>query len=118
MSDHGFQSTFLKIIADPLGSLPSPFPEQFLVGVDEQQLDLEKGYPSYYFGKFYPDGVWWYYLVGVPAKEQLAFSFGLAILVFGFGTLLAMLAEMPTGDVLIDNNLRALRCAGLQLPSS
>ena len=40
--------------------LPSPFPEQYLLGIDEQQLDMERGYPTYLLGTWYPDGSWWW----------------------------------------------------------
>jgi hypothetical protein len=56
----------------PLRELPSPFPKQFLIGIDEQQIDLENGYPTYVRGTWYSDGIWWYYLFGVAAKENLA----------------------------------------------
>ena len=54
------------------GSLPCPLPGQFIVGIDEQQLDLERGIRTYVLGRWYPEGIWWYSWVGLAIKEQMA----------------------------------------------
>ncbi|WP_430450687.1 hypothetical protein [Rhodopirellula europaea] len=77
LQDHNFKSQRMISLSQPFAQLPSPFPQQFLIGIDEQQLDIENGIPTYFCGVEYPDGVWWYYLVGTIAKEQIAFAFGL-----------------------------------------
>lgn len=92
LKEHSFQSERMVRLTDSVNSLPSPFPKQFLVGIDEQQLDLERGYPTYVLGEWYPDGAWWYYLAGLLIKEQIVFTVGLAFLVAGGLSLL-----MPTG---------------------
>ncbi len=73
MEDHSFASSSMKSLGSALGKIPSPFPEQYLIGIDEQNLFLERGVPTYFAGKVYPEGMWWYYLVGVFAKEQVVF---------------------------------------------
>jgi len=94
LGEHQFQSSRLTQWISPtqygdvidhetrpwLASLPSPFPKQFLVGIDEQQIDLERGHPTYVSGVWYPDGVGWYYIFGLIAKEQLVFLFGLIMI--------------------------------------
>ncbi len=81
MQDHPFVSEMFRSLAARLGGLPSPLPKQYLMGIDEQQLFIEKGVPSYFAGTFYPEGMWWYYVVGVFAKEQLAFLVVCVVLV-------------------------------------
>ncbi len=83
LKQHVFQSHTLVALTEGVGWLPSPFPKQFLVGIDEQQLDLEHGLPTYFMGHWYPRGMWWYYLAGLLAKEQLVFSLGLIAMMFG-----------------------------------
>ena len=95
LSDHGFQSKrFLAIMGSKettepqqeynwLDACPSPFPKQFLVGVDEQQCHVELGVPTYFSGKRYDDGIYWYYAAGLLVKEQLVFVLGIPFLVLG-----------------------------------
>lgn len=78
LGKHNFQSSSLEKFNDNSGStinqatgwLISPFPKQYLLGIDEQTLDLEMGFPSYLLGRWYPDGIWYYYLIGYPIKEH------------------------------------------------
>ena len=89
LKDHQFRSQRFSAWVQPdqlqsgeasiLGHLRSPLPKQFLVGIDEQQLDLEQGFPTYILGQWYPDGVWWYYLLGLLIKEQSIFMVGLTL---------------------------------------
>ncbi len=83
LGDHRFESSRMLSLSEPLAALPSPLPKQFLIGIDEQQLDLEGGVPTYFSGQWYPEGMWWYYLVGLLAKEQMAFGAGLLLLCAG-----------------------------------
>lgn len=83
LGDHRFQSSRMISLSEPLAALPSPLPKQFLIGIDEQQLDLEGGVPTYFSGQWYPEGMWWYYLVGLLAKEQVAFGAGLLFVCAG-----------------------------------
>lgn len=64
LSDNRFAGT-------PLGSLPVPLPRDYLVGIDFQKRDFEKGRWSYLRGDFRHGGWWYYYvyafIVKVPA---------------------------------------------------
>lgn len=78
---YGFAGIFKPVASLPLMSeslkffdgwrIPSLLPAQLIVGIDEQLLDVEQGYPTYVAGTWYPDGVWWYYLFGLLAKTQV-----------------------------------------------
>ncbi len=65
-----------------ISRLRSPFPSQFLIGIDEQMLDLERGYPTYVLGTWYPRGIWWYYCVGILIKEQPLFLLSMVIALY------------------------------------
>lgn len=55
-----------------LGSLPAPFPEDYILGVDIQQRDFEDiGRTSYLAGEFRDRGWWYYYLYGLTVKVPL-----------------------------------------------
>lgn len=70
-----------------IGSLPSPFPEEFVVGIDRQQSDFINGLPSYAAGQRSPHGWWWFYLysmaVKLPTGTWLAIVVALAYWVSG-----------------------------------
>jgi hypothetical protein len=51
-----------------LGILRSPFPEQFVLGLDRQQLDFETGMSSYARGQRSSHGWWWFYLYSMLVK--------------------------------------------------
>ena len=86
---HYFQSERMQSLLGNswLMDVPSPFPRMFLIGIDEQQLDLERGYDTYVNGHWYREGLWWYYVFGIAAKESLVG--------------LLMMAVMPIGAVLL-----------------
>lgn len=68
----------------PLGAIPAPLPEQFLIGFDLQKLDAEgvplkffdpaapddewTGYPVYLDGEIRQQGWWYYYLAAAAYK--------------------------------------------------
>lgn len=55
-----------------LGTLPLPFPEQYLAGIDLQQKDFEEyGRPSYLRGTWQDEGWWYYYIYAVSIKTPL-----------------------------------------------
>jgi hypothetical protein len=54
-----------------LGTIPVPLPEQFVLGFDTQQIDFEKGKPSYLFGQHAKHGWWHYYLAALTVKEPI-----------------------------------------------
>jgi hypothetical protein len=53
------------------GTIPMPFPEQFILGFDTQRIDFEKGMPSYLFGVHAGHGWWYYYVVALAVKEPI-----------------------------------------------
>jgi hypothetical protein len=54
-----------------LRRLPSPFPKQFMLGIDDQQCDLEMGYPAYLLGTWYEGNAWWWFFPAYFLKEQV-----------------------------------------------
>jgi len=55
-----------------LGSIPVPFPENYLQGIDVQQRDFEHyGHPSYLRGHWQDHGWWYYYLYAAAIKIPL-----------------------------------------------
>jgi len=62
-----------------LGQIPLPFPKCYVLGIDLQRADFERGMQSYLFGEWSERGWWYYYLVGLALKVPLG-TWGLAIL--------------------------------------
>jgi len=56
-----------------LGKLPVPFPEQYILGIDFQKREFERGYMSYLCGNWKHGGWWYYYIYGLIVKEPLGF---------------------------------------------
>ncbi len=54
-----------------LAGLPVPFPESYILGIDQQKSDFELGLPSYLRGKWQHGGWWYYYLYGLAIKVPL-----------------------------------------------
>jgi hypothetical protein len=54
-----------------VGSVPVPFPRNFVSGIDVQKSDFEKGLWSYLGGEWRRQGWWYYYLYGVAVKWPL-----------------------------------------------
>jgi hypothetical protein len=55
-----------------LADFPSPFPSNYLLGIDLQQKDFEHyGRPSYLGGEWRDHGWWYYYLYAVAIKVPL-----------------------------------------------
>lgn len=59
--------------------IPSPFPTDFLRGIDAQRLDFELGMSSYLLGKWADHGWWYYYLYALAVKVPLG-TWGLIVL--------------------------------------
>jgi len=55
-----------------LGHLPVPFPKNYLLGIDIQQMDFETGRLSYLHGEWRDHGWWYYYLYAAAIKVPLA----------------------------------------------
>lgn len=70
-----------------IGSLPSPLPTEFVVGIDMQQSDFINGLPSYAAGQRSRRGWWWFYLysmlVKLPTGTWLAIAVALIYWVSG-----------------------------------
>ena len=54
-----------------LGTLPVPLPADFVLGIDTQRCDFERGLPSYFRGQWADHGWWYYYLYALLIKEPL-----------------------------------------------
>jgi hypothetical protein len=54
-----------------LGSLRIPLPANYVQGIDTQQIDFERGVPSYLRGQWADHGWWYYYLYALAIKEPL-----------------------------------------------
>lgn len=121
LSQHHFRSDLLSWLNDTssgdapssavsrlVGQLPSPLPAQFLIGIDEQQAAVENGRAAYVDGRWYPEGVWWYYVYGLLAKEQLAVWIGAVILAIVFAVSLIRRKRLPPTGELRDKDVSAL----------
>lgn len=53
-------------------NLPVPFPEDFILGIDQQRLDLETPHPVFVAGTMRARGTWWYYLYALFVKEPVS----------------------------------------------
>ena len=98
LGDFEFVSASLSggdVLADPnetrnyfrgswLGAVPVPVPADFIVGIDQQMRDFDRGKPSYLLGEHSDRGWWYYYLVALAFKVPLG-TWVLAILsIWGF----------------------------------
>jgi len=54
-----------------LGQVPVPVPRDYVLGMDIQKNDFEKGRPSYLRGEWRDRGWWYYYLYGLAIKVPL-----------------------------------------------
>jgi hypothetical protein len=53
------------------GAIPVPLPANYLLGIDEQVSDFERGKWSYLNGVWKPRGWWYFYLYGFLLKEPI-----------------------------------------------
>lgn len=53
------------------GKLPVPLPEQYLMGIDVQKHDFERGHGSYFRGQWYDHGFWYYYVYALAVKVPI-----------------------------------------------
>ena len=54
-----------------LGSLPVPFPKNYIQGLDAQKFDFESGLRSYLRGRWRDRGWWYFYFYGLSIKIPL-----------------------------------------------
>lgn len=52
----------------PLSSTPTPFPRDYILGIDQQRRDFEVNRACFVLGEWRRSGVWWYYAVGLLVK--------------------------------------------------
>jgi dolichyl-phosphate-mannose-protein mannosyltransferase len=67
------------------GWLPVPLPRDFVIGLDEQQVDVERGeFSNYLRGQWSASGWWWYFLWALAVKWTipLLFLVGLRFVLF------------------------------------
>jgi hypothetical protein len=62
-----------------LAYIPMPFPSNYIIGIDRQRLDFERGLPSYLHGIHNQHGWWYYYLYALLVKIPLG-TIGLFLL--------------------------------------
>lgn len=82
--DHHWQGN--RFESSWLGTLPVPVPRDFLLGIDIQRRDFERGYVerawwSYWNGEWKPGGWWYYYVAGFLLKEPVGLWLLLALLI-------------------------------------
>lgn len=56
-----------------LAAIPVPLPVNYVLGIDRQKVDFERGFPSYLRGEWRDHGWWYYYLYGLLVKEPAGF---------------------------------------------
>ena len=54
-----------------LAEVPVPLPKNYVLGIDRQKWDFERGLPSYLRGQWADHGWWYYYLYALAIKEPL-----------------------------------------------
>lgn len=56
-----------------LGKIPVPLPHDYVIGLDVQKYDFERGKWSYLLGEHKLGGWWYYYFVALGVKEPLGY---------------------------------------------
>ena len=78
-----------RFAASWLGDIPIPLPKDYLMGIDRQKWDFERGLPSYLRGEWADHGWWHYYIYALAIKLPLgtwcmiALAIGVTIFVRG-----------------------------------
>jgi hypothetical protein len=54
-----------------IGAIPVPLPKNYVLGIDQQKRDFERGFRSYLRGDWRHRGWWYYYLYGLAIKVPL-----------------------------------------------
>ncbi|HUY32969.1 MAG TPA: glycosyltransferase family 39 protein [Pirellulales bacterium] len=65
-----------------LGAPPVPLPAHYVLGIDVQRRDFERGMPSYLRGEWRQGGWWYYYLYALAIKVPLG-TWALVLLAIG-----------------------------------
>jgi hypothetical protein len=75
-----------------LGTVPVPFPANYLLGIDVQRYDFEKGKWSYLRGVQHEGGWWYYYLYAMAVKMPMG-----TLLLFALTCILKVTAPWRAG---------------------
>ncbi|HUY32584.1 MAG TPA: glycosyltransferase family 39 protein [Pirellulales bacterium] len=67
----GLPSVGNRFATSPFARIPVPLPRNYVVGIDIQRCDFERGMPSYLRGEWRPRGWWYWYLYAVALKVPL-----------------------------------------------
>lgn len=70
-AEHGTSPGSNRFAGTYLGGLPVPLPRSYVMGIDRQQGDFERGLWSYLRGEWRLHGWWYYYLYALAIKEPL-----------------------------------------------
>lgn len=58
-----------RFVGNPLAWLPVPLPRDYILGIDQQKQDLERGKgPAYLCGEFSDSGWWYYHIYAIAIK--------------------------------------------------
>ena len=72
-----------------LGAIRVPLPQNYVMGIDRQKWDFERGMSSYLRGEWADHGWWWYYGYALAIKEPLGtwclIALAMGATVFGRG---------------------------------
>jgi 4-amino-4-deoxy-L-arabinose transferase-like glycosyltransferase len=110
LKDYQFASVLLAGRGQPEGelgnrfshswfaSVPIPLPENYILGVDAQRLDFERGLWSYLRGEWRHGGWWYYYLYAISIKEPLGLW---ALCASAAGSLLTKLARWRQSEEIV-----------------
>ena len=79
-----------------LGHVPVPVPRNYLLGIDQQKLDFERGFQSYLRGQWKHGGWWYYYAYGFLVKEPLGF-----LVLFGIAAALSVRQGLGWNEVFL-----------------
>jgi hypothetical protein len=60
-----------RFVGTLLERFPVPFPKDYLLGIDQQKADFERGGESYLLGEWAGRGWWYYYTVALLVKTPL-----------------------------------------------
>ncbi|TWU16004.1 hypothetical protein Poly21_32090 [Allorhodopirellula heiligendammensis] len=118
LGEHGFFSDTLSPEGEPvpsltgnrfrgtlLANLPTLVPAQYLLGLDRQQYDFDRGLSSYAWGSNHSRSWWWFYLysmmVKLPVGTWLAIGVGLVATVRRFQHFDQSIALATTSAMLI-----------------
>lgn len=104
LRSHDFASTRMKVLArSPLGHLPAFLPADYLLGLDGQQLSVERGETVNYLNRRWSSKGWWYYyleafLLKVPVPLLVLIALGaVSVLAVRAGTRAGMLVMVIAG---------------------